>query len=140
VKGFDEVESVVTKIGRPDLATEAMGIHQGDVYVMLKPKELWNSGRDKDGLIEALDEELSKLPGVTYNFTQPMAMRLDETISGVKADVAVKLFGEDLGFSRRFPARPMSRPRPSPAPPSCRSGSIARLSPAMASTSPISSI
>lgn len=97
VKGFDEVESVVTKIGRPDLATEAMGIHQGDVYVMLKPKELWNSGRDKDGLIEALDEELSKLPGVTYNFTQPMAMRLDETISGVKADVAVKLFGEDLG-------------------------------------------
>lgn len=97
VKGFAEVESVVTKIGRPDLATEAMGIHQGDVYVMLKPKELWNSGRDKDGLIEALDEELSKLPGVTYNFTQPMAMRLDETISGVKADVAVKLFGEDLG-------------------------------------------
>ncbi|MFN6201221.1 MAG: efflux RND transporter permease subunit [Acidobacteriota bacterium] len=96
VKGFAEVESVVTKIGRPDLATEAMGIHQGDVYVMLKPKELWNSGRDKDGLIEALDEELSKLPGVTYNFTQPMAMRLDETISGVKADVAVKLFGEDL--------------------------------------------
>ncbi|MFM8394950.1 MAG: efflux RND transporter permease subunit, partial [Acidobacteriota bacterium] len=96
VKGFPEVESVVTKIGRPDLATEAMGIHQGDVYVMLKPKELWSSGRDKDGLIEALDEELSKLPGVTYNFTQPMAMRLDETISGVKADVAVKLFGEDL--------------------------------------------
>ena len=96
VKGFPEVESVVTKLGRPDLATEAMGIHQGDVYVLLKPKEQWTSGRDKEGLIAALDEELSKLPGVAYNFTQPMAMRLDETISGVKADVAVKLFGEDL--------------------------------------------
>ena len=96
VKGFPEVESVVTKIGRPDLATEAMGIHQGDVYVILKPRELWRTGRDKDGLIAALDEELSRLPGVSYNFTQPMAMRLDETISGVKADVAVKLYGEDL--------------------------------------------
>jgi cobalt-zinc-cadmium resistance protein CzcA len=73
-----------------------MGIHQGDLYVLLKPREEWTTGRDKDSLIEALDAELSKLPGVSYNFTQPMAMRLDETISGVKADVAVKLFGEDL--------------------------------------------
>ena len=96
VKGFPEVESVVTKLGRPDLATEAMGIHQGDVYIQLKPHEQWTPGRDKEGLIVALDKELSKLPGVTYNFTQPMAMRLDETISGVKADVAVKLFGDDL--------------------------------------------
>lgn len=96
VKSFPEVESVVTKLGRPDLATEAMGIHQGDVYIELKPHTQWTPGRDKEGLIVALDKELSKLPGVTYNFTQPMAMRLDETISGVKADVAVKLFGEDL--------------------------------------------
>ena len=96
VKRFPEVAGVVTKLGRPDLATEAMGIHQGDLYVLLKPSEEWTTGRDKDALIEALDAELSKLPGVSYNFTQPMAMRLDETISGVKADVAVKLFGEDL--------------------------------------------
>ncbi|MDX2041969.1 MAG: CusA/CzcA family heavy metal efflux RND transporter [Acidobacteriota bacterium] len=96
VKGFPEVESVVTKIGRPDLATEAMGIHQGDVYVILKPHDQWPKKRTKEELIEALDAELSKLPGVAFNFTQPMAMRLDETISGVKADVAVKLFGEDL--------------------------------------------
>ncbi|MFN0109708.1 MAG: efflux RND transporter permease subunit [Blastocatellia bacterium] len=102
VKAFPEVESVVTKIGRPDLATEAMGIHQGDVYVILKPHDKWppvnSKPRTKDQLIEALDGALSKLPGVAYNFTQPMAMRLDETISGVKADVAVKLFGEDLSL------------------------------------------
>lgn len=96
VKKFPEVESVTTKIGRPDLATEAMGIHQGDVYVILKPHEQWPGHRTKEKLIEALSAELSKVPGVAYNFTQPMAMRLDETISGVKADVAVKLFGEDL--------------------------------------------
>jgi len=96
VKSFPEVESVVTKIGRPDLATEAMGIHQGDVYVILKPYDQWLQRQSKEDLIEAMSVELSKLPGVAYNFTQPMAMRLDETISGVKADVAVKLFGEDL--------------------------------------------
>ncbi|MEP7340651.1 MAG: CusA/CzcA family heavy metal efflux RND transporter, partial [Acidobacteriota bacterium] len=96
VKKFPEVESVTTKIGRPDLATEAMGIHQGDVYVSLKPHEQWAQHKSKDELIEAMSTQLSKLPGVAYNFTQPMAMRLDETVSGVKADVAVKLFGEDL--------------------------------------------
>lgn len=96
VKSFPEVESVVTKIGRPDLATEAMGVHQGDVYVVLKPHDQWPKKKTKEELIEDLSGALGKLPGVAYNFTQPMAMRLDETISGVKADVAVKLFGEDL--------------------------------------------
>jgi len=95
VMRFPEVESVVTKLGRPDLATEAMGIYQGDVYVMLKPKEQWTTAHSKEALIEALSQELEKYPGVVYNFTQPMAMRLDEVVSGVKADVAVKIFGED---------------------------------------------
>jgi heavy metal efflux system protein len=96
VKSFPEVASVVTKLGRPDLATEAMGVHQGDVYVILNPPDRWPQHRTKDELIAALSAELEKLPGVAFNFTQPMAMRLDETVSGVKADVAVKLFGEDL--------------------------------------------
>jgi len=95
VRGFDEVSGVVTKIGRPDLATEAMGIYQGDVYVLLKPYEQWKAGGTKEELIDRLSAALSKIPGVAYNFTQPMAMRLDEVISGVKGDVAVKIFGED---------------------------------------------
>lgn len=95
LRRFAEVESVVTKLGRPDLATEAMGIYQGDVYVMLKPRSDWPTQRTKEGLIEAMSNELGKLPGVVYNFTQPMAMRLDEVVSGVKADVALKIFGED---------------------------------------------
>ncbi|MEW6126001.1 MAG: CusA/CzcA family heavy metal efflux RND transporter [Acidobacteriota bacterium] len=101
VKSFAEVETVVTKIGRPDVATEAMGIYQGDVYVILHPHESWASHRTKEELIEAMDVELRKLPGVNYNFTQPMAMRLDEVVSGVKADVAVKLYGEDTAVLER---------------------------------------
>jgi heavy metal efflux system protein len=95
ILSFPEVESVVTKMGRPDLATEAMGIYQGDVYIRLRPREEWTTADTKEGLIEALDRELGKFPGVVCNFTQPMAMRLDEVVSGVKADVAVKIFGDD---------------------------------------------
>ncbi len=95
VQTFPEVSGVVTRIGRPDVATEAMGIYQGDVYVLLKPREQWRAGLGKDGLIEEMARKLEAVPGVSCNFTQPMAMRLDETISGIKADVAVKIFGED---------------------------------------------
>jgi cobalt-zinc-cadmium resistance protein CzcA len=101
VREFPEVETVVTKLGRPDLATEAMGIYQGDVYVILKPKEQWTTARTKEELIEKFDEKLKDVPGVVYNFTQPLAMRLDEVISGVKADVAVKLFGDDSAVLER---------------------------------------
>lgn len=102
IRRFPEVEQVVTKIGRPDLATEAMGIYQGDVYALLHPLESWTTGRDKDGLIAAMDEALSAIPGVSYSFTQPMAMRLDEVVSGIKADVAVKIFGPDVAVLSRL--------------------------------------
>ncbi len=95
VRTFPEVKQVVTKIGRPDVATEAMGIYQGDVYVNLHPREEWASGRTKEELIDAMAAALAQLPGVECNFTQPMAMRVDEVVSGVKADVAVKVFGAD---------------------------------------------
>jgi cobalt-zinc-cadmium resistance protein CzcA len=89
-----EVSGVVTRLGRPDVATEAMGIYQGDVYVLLKPRDQWRFS-SKEQLIEAMDKALAGVPGVSFNFTQPMAMRLDETISGIKADVALKIFGDD---------------------------------------------
>jgi cobalt-zinc-cadmium resistance protein CzcA len=95
VLGFPEVRGVVTKLGRPDLATEAMGIYQGDCYVLLKPYSEWKRFHKKEELVEALRGALEKVPGVAYNFTQPMAMRLDETVSGIRADVALKIFGED---------------------------------------------
>jgi cobalt-zinc-cadmium resistance protein CzcA len=95
IRSFDEVNGVVTKIGRPDLATEAMGVNQGDVYVLLKPYDQWKGSRSKEDLVNRMAAALAKVPGVAYNFTQPMAMRLDEVVSGIKADVALKIFGDD---------------------------------------------
>src|SRR6266702_3062356 len=96
LRAFPEIADVVIKIGRPDFATEAMGINEGDTYLLLKPTNTWKRFHTKAELIAALDKELSQIPGIAYNFTQPMAMRIDETISGVKADLAVKVFGDDF--------------------------------------------
>ena len=99
---FPEVSEIVTKMGRPDLATEAMGIYQGDVYVLLPPEAAWESGRSKEELIGAMAASLAEIPGLSVNFTQPMAMRLDEVVSGIKADVAVKIFGPEAAVLERL--------------------------------------
>jgi len=96
LRTFPEISDVVIKIGRPDFATEAMGINEGDTYLLLKPINTWKRFHTKEDLISALDKELGRIPGIAYNFTQPMAMRIDETISGVKADLAIKVFGDDF--------------------------------------------
>jgi cobalt-zinc-cadmium resistance protein CzcA len=102
---FPEVTSIVSKIGRPDFATEAMGIYEADVYVVLKPRDQWTTASTKEGLIEAMDEKLKVITGVGFNFTQPMAMRLDETVSGTKGDVALKIFGEDTATLQQLAER-----------------------------------
>ncbi|MGD9904255.1 MAG: efflux RND transporter permease subunit [Vicinamibacterales bacterium] len=104
-QAFPEIAQIVTKLGRPDLATEAMGIYQGDVYVLLHPEDSWASGRTKPELIDAMAATLAEVPGLQVNFTQPMAMRLDEVVSGIKADVAVKVFGPDAAVLERLGAQ-----------------------------------
>jgi Cu/Ag efflux pump CusA len=96
LRAFLEIADVVIKIGRPDFATEAMGINEGDTYLLLRSMSEWHRLHTKEKLIEALDKELAQVPGLAYNFTQPMAMRVDETVSGVKADLAMKIFGDDF--------------------------------------------
>ncbi|MCA8996704.1 MAG: efflux RND transporter permease subunit [Planctomycetaceae bacterium] len=97
IKEFPEVKTVFCKTGRPEIANDIMGVHQTDVWVMLKPKDEWREGITRDDLIEELDEALSsKVPGVAFGFTQPIEMRVDELVAGVKADVAVLLYGKDL--------------------------------------------
>jgi cobalt-zinc-cadmium resistance protein CzcA len=71
-----------------------MGIYESDVYVLLKPREQWTA-KSKDDLIARMEAALREVPGVAFNFTQPMAMRLDEVVSGIKADVALKIFGDE---------------------------------------------
>ena len=96
LRQFPEVADVVIKIGRPDFATEAMGINEGDTYLVLKPMDEWTRFHSKAELVAELDKALHEIPGVAYSFTQPMAMRMDETVSGVRADLAVKIFGDDF--------------------------------------------
>ena len=96
LRQFPEIADVVVKIGRPDFATEAMGINEGDTYLSLRPVETWTRFHSKEALIAAVDKDMATIPGIAWNFTQPMAMRIDETISGIKADLAVKVFGEDF--------------------------------------------
>ncbi len=96
LRQFPEIADVVIKIGRPDFATEAMGINEGDTYLLLRPMDTWTRFHSKEALIAAVAKELDTIPGVAYNFTQPMAMRIDETISGVKSDLAIKVFGDDF--------------------------------------------
>ena len=92
---FPEVESIVTKMGRPELATETMGLYAGDVYVNFKPRDKWTT-RSPEALVVKMDSALSQIPGIDYNFTAPMAMRLDEAISGVRTELGVKVFGDSL--------------------------------------------
>ncbi|MBY0404654.1 MAG: CusA/CzcA family heavy metal efflux RND transporter [Cyanobacteria bacterium] len=101
VKAFPEVKTVVSKTGRPDLATDPMGVYQSDVYVILHPKETWNRyprfHPSKDALIQDIRKALNdKMIGLSFNFTQPIAMRVDELVSGVRSDIALKLYGPDF--------------------------------------------
>ncbi len=92
--GLPEVDVVVSKLGRPDLATEAMGTYESDTYVTLVPKGEWRAG-GKAALLEVMDSALAEIPGLEYAFTQPIQMRLDEAETGITTDVGVKVFGDD---------------------------------------------
>jgi heavy metal efflux system protein len=105
VKRFPEVITVVTKEGRPDLATEAMGLFEGDMYVILKEKDEWTTAETSDGLVAAFDSALAVIPGLTISFTQPLAMRLDEAESGIRTDLGIKVISPDIEQNNRIGAR-----------------------------------
>jgi cobalt-zinc-cadmium resistance protein CzcA len=96
VRAYPEVATVVTKTGRAEVSEDPMGPEQSDVFIMLKPRREWRSGRSKAELVEALAAEIAGIPGLRASFSQPIALRVNELVSGVKSDLAVKLFGHDL--------------------------------------------
>lgn len=96
VDNIPEIKTVVPKTGRSDLANDWMGVHQTDVWIVLKPTGEWRKGMTKEDIIAQIEPFLKTEPGLAYNFTQPIAMRVDELTSGVKSDLAVKIYGEDL--------------------------------------------
>jgi cobalt-zinc-cadmium resistance protein CzcA len=93
----DEVETVISRTGRAEIATDPMGVELSDIFVMLKPEDQWTRASSKEALIEAMREVLgTEVPGQNYLFSQPIELRTNELISGVRADIAVKIYGEDL--------------------------------------------
>jgi len=97
VAQFKEVAYVFSKTGTAEMAADPMPPSASDTFIILKPREEWpDSGQTKAELIERIEQAVSKLPGNNYEFTQPIQMRFNELLSGVRADVAVKVYGDDL--------------------------------------------
>lgn len=93
---FPEVVQVVTRIGAAEVPTDPMSMEESDVIITLKPKSEWVSADSKDELANKFKEALGIIPGMEVEFTQPIEMRFNELITGVRADIAIKIFGEDL--------------------------------------------
>lgn len=92
-----EIKTVFTKTGRPEIANDVMGVHQSDVWVMLHPPSTWPTAKTREQLIEEMETVLTRrVAGVAFGFTQPIEMRVDELVAGVKADVAILVYGDDL--------------------------------------------
>ena len=102
---FPEVEAVVSKTGRAEISEDPMGPEQTDVFVMLKPRKTFGGGRSRADLAVAMQQDLSSIPGLRFSFSQPIALRVNELISGVKSDLAIKVFGTDLALLKGFADR-----------------------------------
>ena len=95
-KKFPEVKMIVTKIGSSEIPTDPMPMEVGDMIIILKDKKEWTSAKTKEELMEKMSEALEAIPGASTEFSQPIQMRFNELMTGVRSDVAVKIFGEDL--------------------------------------------
>lgn len=96
LKQFPEVIDVVSETGRADIASDPEGVNKCDVIVTLKPREEWTTTKSKEELVEKMREALAVLPGGAVSFSQPIALRVDELVSGVKSAIGIKIFGDDL--------------------------------------------
>ncbi len=92
----DEIESIQSRIGVADLPMDPMPIDIADIFVILKPEENWTKAKSKKELVDMAREEVSVLPGINFEFTQPIEMRFNELLTGIREDVAIKLYGDDL--------------------------------------------
>jgi cobalt-zinc-cadmium resistance protein CzcA len=102
LKSIPEVINVVSRTGRPEIATDPMSIHQSDVYVIMKPREDWKTAKTKEEMMEKMSEVMARIPGIGGGFSQPIEMRFNELIAGVRSDVGVKIYGEDLDTLARI--------------------------------------
>ncbi|HZM16120.1 MAG TPA: CusA/CzcA family heavy metal efflux RND transporter [Candidatus Krumholzibacteria bacterium] len=92
----DEIERVWTRTGTAEVATDPMGVELSDVFLVLRPQQEWRRARTQDELVREMEVELSSLPGMRMVFTQPIEMRVNEMVAGIRSDLGVKLFGDDF--------------------------------------------
>jgi cobalt-zinc-cadmium resistance protein CzcA len=97
---FAEVEETISRVGRPEAGSHPHPVNYAEIHIELKPQSEWRRYRDKQELVEALEAALAHHPGVQLNFTQPIQNAFDELLSGIKAQLAIKIFGEDLTVLR----------------------------------------
>jgi len=120
---FPEVKEVAAKIGTAEVATDPMPPNVADNFIFLKPRSEWpDPNRSKADLVAAIEKRVEQIPGNNYEFTQPIQMRFNELISGVRSDLGIKIFGDDLDTllsirhrrsspsCRPYPALPTRRP------------------------------
>ncbi|MCL4396118.1 MAG: CusA/CzcA family heavy metal efflux RND transporter [Chloroflexi bacterium] len=102
LRKFPEVKTVVSRTGQAEIPTDPMGVEVSDIYAILKPQEEWTTAKDREGLIEAMDSALDKaVPGVIFSYSQPIELRMQELIAGVRSDVAISLYGDDLNVLKQ---------------------------------------
>jgi len=100
LRSFPEITTVVSKTGRADIASDPMGLEVSDVIANLRPRSEWKTARSREELVEKIRTRLESIPGMSYSFSQPIQLRVDELVSGVKAQIAVKIVGDDLAVLR----------------------------------------
>jgi len=92
----DEIKQVWSRIGTAEVATDPMGIELTDIFISLNPREQWTRADSQDGLVSLMQAEVADLPGLNMVFTQPIEMRLNEMISGIRSDIGIKIYGDDF--------------------------------------------
>ena len=93
---FPEIKQAVSRIGSAEIPTDPMPFERGDLMLAMQPKKEWISAKTKDEMIEKMEEALSVIPGINVEITQPMQMRFNELMTGIRQDVAIKIYGDDL--------------------------------------------
>jgi cobalt-zinc-cadmium resistance protein CzcA len=98
INKFSEVDQIVSRIGAAEVPTDPMSMEEVDMIIKLNPKKTWVNAKSKEELADKFKDALSVIPGIEYEFTQPIEMRFNELITGVRSDIAIKIFGEDLNY------------------------------------------
>lgn len=102
LKRFPEVKTVISRTGQAEIPTDPMGVEISDIYVLLKPHDEWKTAKTREGLIGAMDQALKdNVPGTSFSYSQPIELRMQELIAGVRSDIAIQIYGDDLDVLKK---------------------------------------